>query len=98
MEHTHVEIGAIHLEGAKPLALPSHLSELKKSLWKDELVQSWKEVLAELEVAVEEISKKGGNVGTIFFCCRYISSVSCLMHMVDYSSSIVRRDQGWTVG
>ncbi|KAG5641138.1 hypothetical protein DXG03_005934 [Asterophora parasitica] len=40
--------------------LPSHFTELKKALWKDELLQSWKEVLAELDAAVEKISTEGG--------------------------------------
>ncbi|KAG6816962.1 hypothetical protein H0H87_001276 [Tephrocybe sp. NHM501043] len=42
--------------------LPEHLSGLKKTLWKEELLQSWKEVLTELEAAVEEISLKGGDI------------------------------------
>ncbi|KAH0580175.1 hypothetical protein H2248_001699 [Termitomyces sp. 'cryptogamus'] len=58
---TQIEIGVIHLDGATTSAPPSHLSDLKKALWKDELLHSWKEVLAEPEVAIEEISKKGGD-------------------------------------
>ncbi|KAG6829567.1 hypothetical protein H0H92_004115 [Tricholoma furcatifolium] len=57
-----VSAGPHHLEEASPALLSSHLSALKKTLWKDELLESWKQVLAELEVAVEEISQKGGQV------------------------------------
>lgn len=42
--------------------LPNRFADLKKEIWKDSLIQSWREVLAELETVVDEISVKGGAV------------------------------------
>ncbi|KAF8070215.1 hypothetical protein FPV67DRAFT_1413151 [Lyophyllum atratum] len=47
---------------ALPEAHPAYFSDLKKALWKDELLQSWKEVLVALDAAVQEISSIGGAV------------------------------------
>ncbi|KAJ7464578.1 hypothetical protein FB451DRAFT_1263902 [Mycena latifolia] len=38
---------------------PPRFSELKRAMWNDGLVQSWKEVLEELEVATELIAERG---------------------------------------
>ncbi|KAG6819433.1 hypothetical protein H0H93_011921 [Arthromyces matolae] len=57
-----VDAGPNHLDEATTNPLPSRLSALKKTLWKDELLDSWKQILAELEVAIDEISQKGGHV------------------------------------
>jgi hypothetical protein len=43
-------------------ALPDRFADLKKEIWKDGLIQSWREVLAELETAVDEVSAKGAAV------------------------------------
>jgi hypothetical protein len=42
--------------------LPGHFTDLKKEIWKDDLVQSWREVLTALEGAVDEVCTKGGSV------------------------------------
>jgi hypothetical protein len=49
------------LSGETVQPLPSRFADLKKEIWKDGLVQSWREVLAELETAVDEVSAKGGT-------------------------------------
>lgn len=41
---------------------PPRFSALKKEIWKSELIQSWKEVLLELEKATKEIISKGPEV------------------------------------
>jgi len=41
--------------------LPDRFADLKKEMWKDGLVQSWREVLAALETAVDEVSIKGAS-------------------------------------
>ncbi|KAG6917418.1 hypothetical protein DXG01_002503 [Tephrocybe rancida] len=53
---------AVSLDSAAPAQLPSHLSDLKKALWKEELLQSWKDILVELDAEVEAISSKGGDI------------------------------------
>lgn len=50
------------LEGQAPIALPERFSALKKEIFKKSLVQSWKEVLTELEIVTEEIIAKGSDV------------------------------------
>ncbi|KAF5309928.1 hypothetical protein D9619_010556 [Psilocybe cf. subviscida] len=42
--------------------LPDRFADLKKELWKDSLVESWRQVLTELEPAVEEIAAKGSDI------------------------------------
>jgi len=42
--------------------LPDRFSNLKKSLWKDSFVESWREVLSELEVTVEKVSLRGSEI------------------------------------
>jgi hypothetical protein len=42
--------------------VPPRFADLKKEIWKDSLIQSWREVLEELEVAVDEISTRGSDV------------------------------------
>ncbi|KAI3611953.1 duf1479 domain protein [Moniliophthora roreri] len=41
--------------------LPERFSQLKKDLWDDRLIQSWKEVIGELEVKTQEISRLGSE-------------------------------------
>jgi len=48
--------------GEEHAALPDRFSTLKKDIFKDELVESWRQVLAELEGTVAEITAKGNNV------------------------------------
>jgi len=52
------------LTGEEHNALPARFSDLKKELWKDELVESWREVLEALPSAVDEIVAKGSGVGS----------------------------------
>ncbi|KAI0076408.1 DUF1479-domain-containing protein [Panus rudis PR-1116 ss-1] len=42
--------------------LPERFSDLKKELFTEKLVHSWKEVLSELEIVTEEVAVKGGDV------------------------------------
>ncbi|KDQ56263.1 hypothetical protein JAAARDRAFT_132800 [Jaapia argillacea MUCL 33604] len=41
---------------------PPRFSDLKKEIWKDGLVESWRQVLGELESSVEEIKEKGSEI------------------------------------
>ncbi|KAF8161499.1 hypothetical protein B0H34DRAFT_654175 [Crassisporium funariophilum] len=50
------------LTGEEHNTLPDRFSDVKKALWKDNLVESWREVLAELETAVEGIAAKGNEL------------------------------------
>lgn len=43
-------------------ALPDRFSDLKKELWSANMVESWREVLAALEPAVEETAATGSEV------------------------------------
>lgn len=52
-------------EGEEAAVLPGRFSDLKKEIWKDGLVKSWKEVLHELEGATEEIAAKGSEVSVL---------------------------------
>jgi acyl carrier protein phosphodiesterase len=47
--------------------LPDRFVDLKKELWKDSLVESWREVLEALGPAVEEVAAKGSEVGSRSF-------------------------------
>ena len=49
------------LSGGAP-ALPTRFSDLKKEIWRDFLVQNWREVLAELKDSVEQVVVRGANV------------------------------------
>jgi hypothetical protein len=49
------------LSGAAP-PLPTRFADLKKEIWRDTLLQSWREILKELYVAVEEVAEKGADV------------------------------------
>ena len=53
--------------GEEQAALPDRFSTLKKDIFRDELVESWRQVLAELEGTVAEITEKGNNV-----CLRHL--------------------------
>jgi hypothetical protein len=49
------------LSGGAP-ELPTRFSDLKKEIWRDVLVQSWREVLDELKGSVEKVVARGANV------------------------------------
>ena len=49
------------LSGTDP-ALPTRFSDIKKEIWTDALVQSWREVLDELKGSIEKIATRGPNV------------------------------------
>jgi DNA mismatch repair protein MutH len=42
--------------------LPTRFSDLKKDIWKEALMQSWREVLDELEGSIEKVVAKGTDV------------------------------------
>lgn len=50
------------LSGELSQPLPARFSDLKKELFTDALVESWREVLEELEDAVEKVATKGSEV------------------------------------
>ncbi|KAH9987943.1 hypothetical protein BJV74DRAFT_840599 [Russula compacta] len=49
------------LSGSDP-ALPTRFADLKKTIWKEALTQSWREVLNELDGAIEEIVARGPDI------------------------------------
>lgn len=49
------------LTGSDP-ALPTRFANLKKNIWREALTQSWREVLNELDGAIEEIVARGPDV------------------------------------
>lgn len=49
--------------GGEQAALPDRFSTLKKDIFKEELVETWRQVLNELESTVEEIVENGNGVG-----------------------------------
>ncbi|KAJ3505316.1 hypothetical protein NLJ89_g7485 [Agrocybe chaxingu] len=50
------------LTGEEHSALPERFTDLKKGLWKDSFVESWREVLAELGTATEEVASIGSDM------------------------------------
>lgn len=54
------------LTGEEHNTLPERFSDLKKELWKESLVESWREVLEALPAAVEEIASAGSEVCTVY--------------------------------
>ncbi|KAF8627751.1 hypothetical protein AX17_006118 [Amanita inopinata Kibby_2008] len=50
------------LTGEEASALPGRFADLKKNLWKDSLVESWRQVLCELEGVVQEIAERGTSM------------------------------------
>lgn len=54
------------LSGSAP-ALPTRFSDLKKEIWRDVLVQSWREVLRELKGSVEKVVARGADVLQLAF-------------------------------
>ena len=49
------------------VALPDRFVDVKRALWNDGLVESWKQVLEALEPAVENIVAKGSDVWSLSF-------------------------------
>ncbi|TIA86916.1 hypothetical protein E3P99_03540 [Wallemia hederae] len=47
------------LSGDKPVELPQRFSDLKKDIFKEHLVESWRDVLTKLKPEVEEVSAVG---------------------------------------
>jgi hypothetical protein len=50
--------------GEGQTVLPARFTELKRDIFKDELVETWRQVLNELESTVGEIVEKGNGVST----------------------------------
>ncbi|THH21281.1 hypothetical protein EW146_g264 [Bondarzewia mesenterica] len=50
------------LSGGADTVFPPRFAELKKQIWRDELVESWREVLDSLNEAVEEVATKGADI------------------------------------
>lgn len=48
--------------GEEQAALPERFSTLKKNIFKEELVETWRQVITELESTVGEILEKGNGV------------------------------------
>ena len=58
------------LTGEEHNVLPERFTSLKREIFHEGLVESWREVLAELRPAVEEISTVGSDVS--FSCPFYV--------------------------
>jgi acyl carrier protein phosphodiesterase len=50
------------LSGEASSVFPTRFLDLKRVLWRDEMVQSWRDVLTDLEAAVEELSRRKSEV------------------------------------
>jgi hypothetical protein len=50
------------LSDGSDLTLPTRFHDLKKEIWRESLVQSWREVLDELEGSIEEVAARGADV------------------------------------
>ncbi|PFH46582.1 hypothetical protein AMATHDRAFT_69546 [Amanita thiersii Skay4041] len=50
------------LTGEEAPVLPDRFADLKKSLWKDNFVESWRQVLIEAERMVEQIAERGNTM------------------------------------
>jgi hypothetical protein len=55
-------IAPISTSLAVPGGLPPGFSDLKKEIWRDDMLQTWKEVLEELEVVTEQVAANGSEV------------------------------------
>ena len=73
------------LSGEAARTLPDRFADLKKEIWKHSLIQSWQEVLAALETAVDEVSTKGGSVSFARYCGT-IGATETIVSLVDYPS------------
>lgn len=76
------------LSGEAAHALPDRFATLKKEIWSEKLVETWREVLAELAIATEEISAQGEAVSsfTPSFCAQHLTRL-----FLEYSASGVCR-------
>ena len=50
------------LSGEASFEYPARFLDLKRQIWRDSMVQSWKEVLLELEAAAEEVATRESEV------------------------------------
>jgi len=50
------------LAGEAPDTLPRRFSDLKKEIWKESLVESWRGVLKDLETSTEQVAAMGSEV------------------------------------
>jgi len=72
--------------------LPTRFADLKKEIWQDALMQSWREVLDELHSSIEEIAERGADVTRSSFHVRRALQIDIgLLFFVDYSVCTVLR-------
>lgn len=50
------------LTGEAAVAHPPRFAALKREIWNDGMVESWRQVLAELEVAAADVARRGSEV------------------------------------
>jgi hypothetical protein len=50
------------LSAGSDLTLPTRFSDLKKEIWRESFVQSWREVLDELDGSIEKVAARGADV------------------------------------
>ncbi|TIB72434.1 DUF1479-domain-containing protein [Wallemia mellicola] len=67
LKYSHKDTGSIasafnNFSGNEDVVLPSRFVDLKKDLFKESLVETWRDVLASLKLAVEEVSEKGADM------------------------------------
>ncbi|KAJ3847175.1 hypothetical protein EV368DRAFT_88026 [Lentinula lateritia] len=62
--------------------LPARFSDLKAEIWNEGLLQSWKEVLAELETETERIASLGSKVRYMDQPCNFIVNSSLIPFLV----------------
>ncbi len=81
------------LSGKEASQLPPRFSDLKKSLWKDALVESWRQVLKELHERVIIIADRGTEVRSP---CNPRRSIIPFL-AADNTPSRIQRPQGWSI-
>jgi hypothetical protein len=80
------------MSGGDACALPQRFSDLKKGMWKDGLIESWRQVLEALEPAVAEIKAKKSDVGrnyTVWSCSDLLADDSARA-LLEHSERTVR--------
>lgn len=81
------------LSGSEASQLPARFSDLKKSLWKDSLIESWRQVLEELHERVATITERGTEVRS-----SRLNNWRCPKpFLADNTPNRVQRPEGWLV-
>ena len=84
------------LSGKEASQLPPRFSDLKKSLWRDDLVESWRQVLNDLHERVITIADRGTEVRSFSSPCNPKRSIISFL-AADNTPSGIQQPQGWFI-